>query len=70
MDLNYIFPYLQIESAIEIAQGDLDFHLALIPSDSTIPTAEASKVLDWYLGSGFKSISMKSGFPNPHISNR
>ena len=47
-----------MESAIEIAQGDFDFHLAGIPMDSTIPTADASRVLDWYLGSGFKSMSI------------
>ena len=50
--------YLQIASAIEIAQGDKLLYLAFNPIDSISPTAALRSVLDWYLGSGLRSMSI------------
>lgn len=50
--------YLQIESAIEIDQGDKVLYLAFNPIDSIRPTAALRSVLDWYLGSGLRSMSI------------
>jgi len=50
--------YLQIESAIEIDQGDKLLYLAFNPIDSIRPTAALRSVLDWYLGSGLRSMSI------------
>jgi hypothetical protein len=50
--------YLQIVSAIEIDQGDKLLYLAFSPIDSIRPTAALRSVLDWYLGSGLRSMSI------------
>ena len=50
--------YLHMESAMEIAQGDLVLYLGSIPKDSIIPTAALKTEFDLYFGSGFKSISI------------
>ena len=45
-NLVFLFRYLHIESAIDIAQGDFVLYLAFIPIDSINPTAALSKLLD------------------------